>query len=196
MTLVALTLTFALVANLLRGTDPFAFVNLSWRWPVLPFLCAAAQLLNGLVRLPLHTTITVGTQLIIVGWLIAQIGHQQDRIAGAPRGLRTLLGGAALNAIPIVWYGAMPVSTQALAAIGVSADRNVAHGQLGKHLLMKNYGTVGWLGDILPIPYPVVRSVISLGDIAMAVGIASLVLNRRGTPCIEPALADGSIHHV
>jgi Family of unknown function (DUF5317) len=184
MTLVALALSLALLANVVRGVDPFAFANCSWRWPAAPFVCAATQFVNGLRPLPFHSTVTVGTQLCLVAWLAVQIGHRHG--AGLTDGIVALFCGALLNTIPIIRYGAMPVSTRALVAIGSSAERNVARGQLGKHVLMNNFGAVGWLGDILPIPYPIVRSVISFGDIAMAAGIVSLVLNRRGTERKKP----------
>jgi Family of unknown function (DUF5317) len=193
-TLVAAALAAGIVVNLIRGTDPFAFVALSWRWPALPFCCALLQVVNGLSELPGRTAVTMGTHVGVVGWLAMQMHHQRRRPASSTIGLGALLGGAALNTIPILRYGAMPVSARALAAIGADPGRNVARGQLGKHALMHNYGTVGWLGDILPIPYPVVRSVISIGDIAMAVGIVYLVLNRCGTLRSGSRNLGGSVH--
>jgi hypothetical protein len=191
-TIVALALFAAIAVNLARGSDPFAFVSRSWKWPAIPFFCAVCQLANGLVALPLHRAVTVTTQVAVLGWLALQFRHQRDEVGHG--GIRALFGGALLNTIPIIHYGAMPVSARALMTIGTHAGRNVSRGQLGKHVLMQNYGVVGWLGDILPLPYPIVRSVISFGDIAMALGIVVLVINRRGASHSQCIDVGGSVY--
>jgi Family of unknown function (DUF5317) len=193
-TIVALALLAAIAVNLVRGTDPFAFVSRSWKWPAVPFVCAMSQLVNGLVALPLHGAVTVTTQVAVVGWLAMQFRHQRDESGDARRGVGALFAGALLNTIPIIRYGAMPVSARALVTIGTNAGRDVSRGQLGKHVLMQNYGVVGWLGDILPLPYPIVRSVISFGDIAMAFGIVFLVVNRRGASHSQHRSVGGSVY--
>jgi hypothetical protein len=195
-TLVAATLAVAMLVNIVRGHDPFAFATRSWRWPAVPFLCALVQFANGLTSLPLQRLFTVSSQVVVVAWLAIQIRHQRDIHSNTNRSLGLLLGGAALNTIAIIRYGGMPVSARALEAIGAAAGRDVTHGQLGKHLLMRDYATFGWLGDILPLPLPVVRSVISLGDIAMAGGVFFLVIGSRGAPQSEPNPLGGSIHRV
>lgn len=78
--------------------------------------------------------------------------------------------GIALNAAVILPNGAMPVSAGAIAALGGEETIEVA-----KHQLLEDHHHLPWLADIIPVP--VLRTVISVGDIALALG-AGLLLHR------------------
>lgn len=78
--------------------------------------------------------------------------------------------GFALNAVVVVANGGMPVAAAALEAIGApGADITP-----GKHLLLEETDVLPWLADIIALP--VLRTVISVGDIVVAVGMAVVVV--------------------
>ena len=96
-------------------------------------------------------------------------------------GLGLVLAGAALNAIPTVWAGAMPFSPSAAADARVSAAE-IADPAVGHVALAGQPGAVAALSDVVPLPW--LRSVASVGDIALLTGGAALagaLLPRRRT---------------
>ncbi len=101
----------------------------------------------------------LGSQLLIVGFLLANW-----RLPGIP--LVTL--GLLLNAVVIAANGAMPVSPEAIAALGIEG----AEVPPGKHTLMTEDTVLPWLADIWPLP--LLRSIISIGDVVIAAGIIPL----------------------
>jgi Family of unknown function (DUF5317) len=96
--------------------------------------------------------------------------------------------GLALNLLVIVGNGAMPVSSAAARAAGLPPVPRSAE---LKHERMTDETTLPWLGDGIPVPG--IGTVISVGDIVLAAGIARLVYNRttasevRRTPRPSPA---------
>lgn len=81
--------------------------------------------------------------------------------------------GMLLNVIVIAANGAMPVARGALETAGYGSDIS----DLGnKHEFLGDETVLPWLADVIPIP--LLRSVISLGDVALAIGIAQLVYTR------------------
>jgi len=85
-------------------------------------------------------------------------------------GLALLALGAALNAVVILANGGyMPVSPDALAAIG----RLEPGGAYGNTVLATLGTLLPWLGDIIPLPLPVpFRTVVSIGDLLIGAGAA------------------------
>jgi hypothetical protein len=67
----------------------------------------------------------------------------------------------------------MPVSRWALVEAHLSGITNVTKGHLYKHVPMTAHTSLRALGDIIPVG--VVRTVVSIGDVAMLVGIAITV---------------------
>jgi len=86
-------------------------------------------------------------------------------------GMPTIFAGFALNAAVILANGAMPVSRSALAAVA-GTSLPIAE---GKHRLLEAGDPLPWLADVIPLP--LLRTVVSAGDIVLAVGIAILVTN-------------------
>jgi Family of unknown function (DUF5317) len=81
--------------------------------------------------------------------------------------------GLLLNVLVIGLNGAMPVAEEASdsAGIGRSLDQaGLKHERLDADTLLP------WLGDVLPIP--ILREVLSIGDILLASGIAYLIYAR------------------
>jgi hypothetical protein len=99
------------------------------------------------------------SQLLIVVWLV----HNR-----ALPGIALVAAGLLLNAIVMAANGAMPVDPSAVRALGL--------GELevppGKHTLLTDATRLPWLADIWPIAP--LRSIISVGDVAIAAGLVPM----------------------
>lgn len=87
-------------------------------------------------------------------------------------GMGLVFLGFGMNAAVITTNGAMPVARDALTAVSGGGATTIAP---GKHRLLADGDTLVWLADILPIP--VLRTVVSAGDVVLAAGVAILVVN-------------------
>jgi Family of unknown function (DUF5317) len=92
------------------------------------------------------------------------------RVAGVP--LVTL--GLITNAVVVALNGAMPVSIFSASRAGVSTV-SIASRSDPRHTIA-GYGSV-WrsLGDVIPVPMPVVPEVVSPGDVLVAAGLGEFV---------------------
>jgi len=86
------------------------------------------------------------------------------------RGFPLILVGLVLNLVPIALNQGMPVSGQAVRAVGGSAE-DVPTEQGGKHHLATDQDIAVFLGDVLPIRAPF-REVVSAGDLVLWLGAA------------------------
>jgi hypothetical protein len=86
--------------------------------------------------------------------------------------------GLALNLAVIAANGAMPVAPRAAASIGLT----ISEDQAGlKHEVMDDDTSLPWLGDAIPVAP--LRTVLSLGDVVLALGLALFVFEatkKRG----------------
>lgn len=80
-------------------------------------------------------------------------------------GVWWVAAGLLLNAVVMAANRAMPVDPAAIAALGVE-DATL---QAGKHTLMTDQTWLPWLADVIPVPW--LRSIISVGDLVLAVGL-------------------------
>jgi hypothetical protein len=181
-----LILPFAVLVGLLAGWAAGG----SWRALLdvrlrLPSLVVGAIATQAALQLPgirgwpsgLRFAIVVATYLV-VGWWLFENAHSSS--GGTRLGFGVVGGGWALNVLAIVPNGGMPVSDSALDRAGIAPSTSVIHGHLAKHVSM-NHGTVlRALGDVIPLSW--LRSVVSPGDIVMAVGIGILVAVAMRTP--------------
>jgi hypothetical protein len=91
--------------------------------------------------------------------------------------------GVLLNAVVVVGNGAMPVSEEAAARAGISAEA-LALDADPRHEPMDGNTRLHLLGDGVPAPIPGRREVDSAGDLALAAGAGLLVFTtmcrRRG----------------
>ena len=88
-------------------------------------------------------------------------------------GMPVASAGMLLNAIVISANGAMPVSSRSAELAGHEGpirDAGFKHEIMGPDTLLP------WLGDVIPIP--VLQTVISVGDVLLALGIGWLVYRR------------------
>ena len=107
---------------------------------------------------------------LVVGWWVFENARASS--GGVRFGLGIVDFGWFLNLLAIVPNKGMPVSESALQRAGIAPSTSVALGHLSKHVPV-NHGTVlRALGDVIPLSW--FRSVVSIGDLVMAVGIGLL----------------------
>ena len=166
------TIVLALVVGALAGGGLPRLANLNLRWIWVLALALAIRFAAGLLRqgdiapdLPLGAAFVAAYGLIFV-WLWGNWRVPGLQIAAVGIGLNTLA--VVLNG------GQMPIWTAAFDAAGFTPDA-LANDPF--HFLLRT-GSVadfvrqgGIFGDVVPIPIPVIRDVVSIGDTLLAVGI-------------------------
>ena len=95
--------------------------------------------------------------LLLVNWM-------------SSKGVRLLVVGALSNALAVLVFGAMPVSSEALSVVGA---RSVSPDD-AKHMVSRTTPVSMLVGDVLPIPY--VRLVVSSGDMLLILGACVVIL--------------------
>lgn len=119
-------------------------------------LSVAPQILWG-TRLPLP--VLVPCMMVLIIWLWMNRHH---------RGLALAAAGVTLNLIPIALNAGMPVSAAAIERAGIEETIDRAD---QRHTLAGPGTRLSWLGDVIPLP----GRVVSIGDLTMIVGLASLI---------------------
>lgn len=162
--------------------------ELRFRAPLLVFAVLASQSLLGQAPHRSRGAVVVLSYLAVGTWIMLNTRRRSTslRIAFALVGV-----GWAMNFAAMAPTGAMPVSNEALEAIGVPANLNVREGHLYKHARREARGATSWLGDEIPVPS--LRAVISVGDIALAGGILLLIASAmvsQGSDRTTPAQND------
>jgi len=165
-------IVLALIAGALAGGSLPRLAELRLRWIWILGLAIALRFGAGLVRqlepgidLPLGAAFLGAYGLILV-WLWGNWRVPGLQIAAVGIGLNTLA--VVLNG------GQMPIWSAAFSAAGFTPDA-LANDPF--HFIM-NAGSVGEFvsrggifGDVVPIPIPVIRDVVSVGDTLLAMGI-------------------------
>ena len=173
MLLAAATLVPAVLIGYARGgrLHHLAEVRLAW----LPAIGVAVAAQAGLAALAAlgGPVDTVGRALLVASLAAVLAFVWANRHLPA---MWLVAAGFALNAAVILPNGAMPVSPEAIAALGGDAVIDP-----GKHRLLSSDDVLPWLADVIPVPG--LRIVVSVGDIALALGVAALVERlMRGQP--------------
>ena len=102
-------------------------------------------------------------------------------------GLTLVAAGYALNLLAIVPNGNMPVSMDALRRAGGSQASFEEKPNIDKHVASGAGDVWPWLGDVIAVPP--LRAVISVGDVAMLMGVVIVVYG--GMTAVEPSLPQG-----
>lgn len=165
----------ALVAGVALGTlfgGRFrSLADLPLRFPALLVLALVLQ--GGLGALGTQSTrvgVLLASYVLVGAWLVANLaqGSHWHRA-----GLVCLTVGYALNLAAILPNGSMPVSIGALRRVGGSPEA-MQHGpNLDKHVAFTDGAPLALLGDVVPVE--ALRAVISVGDIAMVIGIVMVI---------------------
>lgn len=182
-------IVLGLIAGLAVGGRLDNLLAVRLRWVLLIFVALAIRLateaalgrdveLVDQLRVPL-LAIAYGT-LAVALW-----------VNRALPGIGLALVGTSLNATAILVNGGyMPVWDDALAAAGMTpADiRSPIHFVIPAQPLEEFLRQAGPLGDVIPVPLPVVRNVLSIGDVLLTAGLAFFVFAAlQREPDREPA---------
>lgn len=172
-------LAIAIAASYARGGRLTRIAEADLRTPTLLFAGLALQLgvdvAAGRGWLAAATTeswlLLLLSQVLVVAWLV-----RNRHLPGVPLVALGLL----MNAAVIAANGAMPVDPRAIEALGLAA----LEVPLGKHTLLTESSRLPWLADIWAIRP--LRSIISPGDVVLAVGLLPLTHElmtwRHGEP--------------
>jgi MFS family permease len=166
------TIVLALVVGALAGGGLPRLADLRLRWLWVLGLALAVRFAATLLRLG-----DIGPDLPLGAAFVASYGLIFVWLWGNWRvpGLQIAAVGIGLNTLAVVLNGGqMPIWTAAFTAAGFTSDA-LAHHPF--HFLL-SAGSVaefvrqgGIFGDVLPIPIPLIRDVVSIGDTLLAVGI-------------------------
>jgi MFS family permease len=181
MFLSAILLALIVGAFLGGGLPRLAQLKLRWWW--LLGLALAIRLSAMLLRqtdagadLPLGIGFIVVYLLILV-WLAGNWRVPGLQIAAVGIGLNTLA--VLLNA------GQMPIWSGAFLAAGFHATALVNdpfHVLVPATSLADFIASGGMFGDVIPIPVPIIRDVVSVGDVLLALGIFSAIVYSMTRP--------------
>jgi MFS family permease len=165
-------IVLALVVGALAGGGLPRLADLRLRWLWILGLALAVRFAATLLRLG-----DIGPDLPLGAAFVASYGLIFVWLWGNWRvpGLQIAAVGIGLNTLAVVLNGGqMPIWTAAFTAAGFTPDA-LAHDPF--HFLL-SAGSVadfvrqgGIFGDVVPIPIPLIRDVVSIGDTLLAVGI-------------------------
>lgn len=173
-----MVVVIGLAIGLARGGQLDGLASVRPRWWGLIVLGFAIHALAESFDVPGAVSLSIiGMFLLVVG-----LGANVPTIAGA--GVTAV--GVAMNLVPLVLNGAVPVRFEALRDAGIVADTTTQAQvtSVGHLLELETDGSrLGDLGDVIPISF--VSSVISIGDLVTFAGVIVIVsglvaARRRG----------------
>ena len=166
MLLLLAVLLVAVAAGALRGGRLAALGRLELRWSGLVLGAVVGQLAGALVGGPAYAAGLTASALLVAVFLV------RNR---SLRGTGLVALGLLANALVVGANGAMPVSLRAAALAGADVAA-VAAGEDPRHEPLGPGTRLRVLADVLPVPLPVTRAVVSAGDVLVAAGLARLVV--------------------
>lgn len=163
-----LVLAVAIVVSYARGGRLSRIPDATLHWSWLLFAGLGLQIAvdtavgRGLLVDAARTTwlLLLLSQLLVLTWVLRNWSLPGMLLVGT---------GLLMNAVVMAANGAMPVSLEAIRAVGVE-DPVL---RLGKHTLLDESTRLPWLADIWVLPP--LRSVISSGDVVLAAGMLPLL---------------------
>jgi hypothetical protein len=130
--------------------------------------------------------LALGTSYGLMGvWLAVNLG---DGPGWRRVGFACVAVGYALNLVSIVPNGSMPVSVAALRRVGGSQGAFHQGPNLDKHVAAGSDAVWRWTGDVVAVP--ALRAVISVGDMAMLVGV--VIVLSEGMVSAGPSFPEGA----
>jgi MFS family permease len=179
-------IALALIAGALAGggLPRLADLRLRWLWLLglaLALRIAAVQLRGADALDPAAGSMAfIGVYVLLFAWLWGNW-----RVPG----LQVAAVGIALNALAIILNrGAMPVWSDAFTAAGFNLGaitNDPFHALLTTDSVSTFIARGGLFGDVVPIPIPLIRDVVSIGDVLLAFGIVWAIvaaMTRPGAP--------------
>jgi DHA3 family macrolide efflux protein-like MFS transporter len=166
------TILIALAVGALAGGGFPRLADLKLRWTILLIVALALRFAAGLSReTGLGANIPVGwayigAYLFILAWF-----WQNWRVPG----LQIAAVGIGANLLAVlINVGQMPIWSGAFYAAGFTNEalaNDPFHFILTADTLAEFVGSGGIFGDVIPIPLPLIRDVVSIGDVLLAMGI-------------------------
>ena len=166
MLIVPMALGGGLVAGYAGGGRLRALWALRLRALPLVGAAVAAQLALPAAPAGLRYPVLAGSYALVGAWLWANLTRRAAMVRLA---LGLLAAGWLLNLAPIAANGTMPVSQRALERVNEPLAERLASGELAKHTVAGPGTRLATLGDVIPVAP--MRTVVSLGDVVMGVGI-------------------------
>ncbi len=169
-------IVLGLILGLAAGGRLDNFLAVRLRWTLLIFVALAIRLATeaALARdVDLANQYRVPLLAAAYATLVAALWVNRAR-----PGMSLALVGTGLNAAAILINGGyMPVWDEALAAAGMTAADIMSpiHFLVSTNPPIDFLRQAGPLGDVIPIPFPLVRNVLSIGDVLLATGLAFFV---------------------
>lgn len=162
-----------LVAALAAGGSTDRLAATRFRQPWLVFVGLVLQLAVQTVARPLLDQRSALVLLLISMGIIAVFLLLNLKVAG----MALAAAGLVLNVVVIAANGAMPVHAPSAEAAGVPISSE--EGGV-KHEVMTDSTRIAWLGDAIAVP--LFKTVISLGDVLLALGLALFVYRAARGP--------------
>jgi hypothetical protein len=141
-----------------------------------------AQITGGVASWALNSGTAYVVGLVVSALAALGFCLRNLRIRGVP--LVTL--GLLLNALVVIVNGAMPVSLVAAHHAGTPVG-SITAGTDPRHQAAGRSTTLRVLGDVIPVPMPLLPEVVSPGDVLVAAGLGELLcLGMRGRRVRRP----------
>lgn len=176
-------IALALIAGALAGGGVPRLADLRLRWLWLLGLALAVRIsavqLRGIDAVPpgIASLAFVGVYVLLFAWLWGNW-----RVPG----LQVAAVGIGLNALAIVLNGgSMPVWARAFEAAGFNIGALVDdpfHTLVTTDSVTTFIASGGLFGDVVPIPLPIIRDVVSIGDVLLALGIVWAIVSAMTRP--------------
>ncbi len=166
------TIVLALIVGAIAGGGLPRLADLKLRWTVLLVVALGLRLLAGLTReTGIGADIPVGWAYLAAYGLIFAWLWGNWRVPGLQ--IASVGIGANMAAI-LVNAGQMPIWSAAFSAAGFS-EATIANDPFHFILRAESVGDFvargGLFGDVIPLPVPIIRDVVSIGDVLLALGI-------------------------
>lgn len=168
MLLVVVTVAAAVVVGRLRGGRFANLATASLRGGLLAVGAAVAQLLHAISPHPMAAVVLTGaSQIALLAFLWCN-----RYVAGA----FLAAVGSTMNTAVIMANGAMPVSRDAILLVSRHPEEITGR----RHRLLTENDALPWLADVIGLP--LLRTVVSVGDVVLAAGIALVVMHLMQQP--------------
>jgi hypothetical protein len=122
---------------------------------------------------------------IVAVWLVLNTAKARPERAG----ILLIAAGWLANFVVMAVNNGMPVDREAALYVGFQAS-DFATNQVGDYHVLTGADRLGWLADIVPVPYSM--HVASLGDVFIVLGVMAVfavAMRRRELPAGVPAAA-------
>lgn len=163
-------LVISVLVAVLRGGRPADSINIRYPWIIFVSL--------GIQLAAVATPRNISPMLILTGYaiLLVVLALNLDK-----QHMRLIFVGVLLNAVVIsLNAGHMPVSVAAAAGLGFDTQPLLA-GTDYKRVAMTDQTMFNFLGDVIPVPFPMPR-VVSIGDVLIALGAFLLIQEFMSKP--------------